>query len=100
MKLIVLGQTNDDRGAQLEVFTKDLLEKLGYEQITVNKITDGVELDPNVFKGHNKYMPVASLPGFHEHRKEQRAKRPAVCPDLGVCCPEMCPEMPFWQELA
>jgi hypothetical protein len=45
MKLIVLGQTNDDRGAQLEVFTKDLLEHLGYQQITVNKITDGGELD-------------------------------------------------------
>lgn len=41
MKLYILGNTNDDKGTQLEILTKEMLEKQGYSNIAGNVIVSG-----------------------------------------------------------
>lgn len=41
MKLHILGNTNDDKGTQLEILAKEMLEKQGYSNVAGNVIASG-----------------------------------------------------------
>lgn len=46
MELLILGKTNKDKGHQLEILTKKLLERLGYSNLATNEIgLGGEEID-------------------------------------------------------
>ena len=45
MRLFILGLTNDDRGTQLEILTRELLESLGYQRLKMNVANDAGEVD-------------------------------------------------------
>jgi len=45
MRLHILGKNSDDRGKQLEILTKELLESLGYERLKLNVANDAGEVD-------------------------------------------------------
>jgi hypothetical protein len=45
MRLYILGKTNDDRGTQLEILTRELLESLGYKRLKMNVANDAGEVD-------------------------------------------------------
>ena len=45
MRLHILGKNNDDKGTQLEVLTKEILESLGYQRLKLNVANDAGELD-------------------------------------------------------
>lgn len=46
MRVRLFGDSNDDKGTQLERLTKRLLEKLGYKQVTLNPVgSGGSEID-------------------------------------------------------
>jgi Restriction endonuclease len=58
MRVRLFGRTNDDKGAQLEHLTKRLLERLGYEDVTLNFVgSGGSEVDI-----HGNY-PLPALSG-------------------------------------
>jgi hypothetical protein len=57
MKIRVFGKDTDDKGTQLEVLTKRLLESRGYRQVGLNSIgSGGTEID---------IVAELSLPGLH-----------------------------------
>src|SRR4051812_15537749 len=45
MRLMILGKHSDDRGAQLEALTKEILESLNYRRIGMNRAGIAGELD-------------------------------------------------------
>jgi hypothetical protein len=45
MKLHILGRNSDDKGTQLEILTKEILESLGYTQLKMNVASDAGEVD-------------------------------------------------------
>lgn len=46
MELLILGQTSDDKGTQLEQLTKYLLQEMGYVDVVVNSVgAGGQEID-------------------------------------------------------
>lgn len=45
MRLHILGTSTDDKGTQLEILTRDLLESLGYQRLKMNVASDAGEVD-------------------------------------------------------